>query len=81
MKGVQDILKEALKIKGKNRMETLENFFSLILLLSSIFLSIFIGVAGLFPKGLPVIGIMLSSFFVFISIISLILIWVIKEVK
>ncbi|MGC8993365.1 MAG: hypothetical protein ACP5JK_01135 [Candidatus Aenigmatarchaeota archaeon] len=75
------MLKGAVKIRGKNRIETFENIFVIVLVLSSISLSIFIGISGIFPKGWPVIGIMLSSFFVFISIISLILIWIIKEVK
>jgi len=73
------MLKDLLKIKGKNKLETAENFFMLLLFACSILLSLFIGIAGIIPKGWPVIGIMLSSFFIFISIISLVIIWVSRE--
>jgi len=79
LKDVQDMLKDLLKIKGKNKLETAENFFMLLLFACSILLSLFIGIAGIIPKGWPVIGIMLSSFFIFISIISLVIIWVSRE--
>ncbi|MFZ8830417.1 MAG: hypothetical protein ACO2OO_03140 [Candidatus Aenigmatarchaeota archaeon] len=74
------MLKDLLKIKGKDKLDTIENFFILLLFLCSISLSLFIGIAGVIPKGWPVVGIMLSSFFIFISIISLVFIWIVKEV-
>jgi len=77
---VQGMLKEVLRIKGEDRLETMENFFIFLLFVCSISLSLFIGIAGVIPRGWPVIGIMISSFFVFISIISLVIIWVIREV-
>jgi uncharacterized YccA/Bax inhibitor family protein len=77
---VQDILKDLLKVKGKDKLDTIENFFILLLFLCSISLSLFIGIAGVIPKGWPVVGIMLSSFFIFISIIFLVFIWIVKEV-
>jgi len=80
LKGVQDTLKDLLKIKGKNKLETAENFFVLLVFACSILLSLFIGVAGVIPKGWPVIGIMLLSFLIFISILSLVIIWIIREV-
>jgi uncharacterized YccA/Bax inhibitor family protein len=80
LKSVQDMLKDLLKIKGKDKLDTIENFFILLLFLCSISLSLFIGIAGVIPKGWPVVGIMLSSFFIFISIISLVFIWIVKEV-
>jgi len=80
LKDVQDMLKDLLKIKGKNKLETAENFFMLLLFACSILLSLFIGVAGVIPKGWPVIGIMLLSFLIFISILSLVIIWIIREV-
>jgi len=80
LKGVQDMLKDLLKIKGKDKLETAENFFILLLFACSISLSLFIGIAGVIPKGWPVFGIMLSSFFIFISIISLVIIWLVREV-
>jgi uncharacterized YccA/Bax inhibitor family protein len=80
LKGVQDMLKDLLKIKGKDKLETAENFLILLLFVCSISLSIFIGIAGVIPKGWPVVGIMISSFFIFISIISLVVIWIIREV-
>jgi len=73
-------LKDLLKIKGKNKLETAENFFVLLVFACSILLSLFIGVAGVIPKGWPVIGIMLLSFLIFISILSLVIIWIIREV-
>ena len=80
LKNVQGMLKDLLKIKGKDRLETAENFFTFLLFTFSILLSFFIGMAGIIPKGWPVVGIMLSSFFIFISILSLVVIWVIREV-
>jgi uncharacterized membrane protein len=80
LKNVQDMLRELLKIKGKDKLETAENFFVILLFACSILLSLFIGLASIIPKGWPVVGIMISSFFIFISIISLVLIWVIREV-
>lgn len=80
MRNAQDMLRELLKIKGEDKLEIVENFFIILLLACSILLSLFIGLASVVPKGWPVVGIMLSSFFIFISIISLVLIWVIREV-
>jgi len=80
LKSVQGMLKELLRIRGKDKLETAENFFIFLLLVCSISLSLFIGIAGVIPKGWPVVGIMISSFFIFISIISLVAIWVIREV-
>jgi hypothetical protein len=74
------MLKDLLNIKGKDKLDTIENFFILLLFLCSILLSLFIGIAGVIPKGWPVVGIMLSSFFIFISIIFLVFIWIVKEV-
>jgi hypothetical protein len=69
-----------LRIKGRDKLETAENFFILLLFACSILLSLFIGIAGVIPKGWPVVGIMVSSFFIFVSIISLVVVWIIKEV-
>jgi len=80
LKAVQDMLRDLLRIKGKDKLETAENFFILLLFACSILLSLFIGMAGVIPKGWPVVGIMVSSFFIFVSIISLVVVWVIKEV-
>jgi glucan phosphoethanolaminetransferase (alkaline phosphatase superfamily) len=80
LRNAQDMLRELLKIKGEDKLEIVENFFIILLLACSILLSLFIGLASVVPKGWPVVGIMLSSFFIFISIISLVLIWVIREV-
>jgi hypothetical protein len=74
------MLRDLLRIKGKDKLETAENFFILLLFACSILLSLFIGMAGVIPKGRPVVGIMVSSFFIFVSIISLVVVWVIKEV-
>jgi uncharacterized YccA/Bax inhibitor family protein len=80
LKGVQDMLKDLLKIKGKDKLETAENFLIFLLFVCSISLSIFIGISGVIPKSWPVVGIMMSSFFIFISIISLVVIWLVREV-
>jgi len=80
LRNAQGMLKDLLKIRGKDRLETAENFFTLLIFTCSILLSLFIGIAGVIPKGWPVIGIMISSFFIFISILSLVIIWVIREV-
>lgn len=79
LKGVLDMLKEVVKIRGKTKLETLENIFTLLLFSSSISLSVFIGIASVVIKGWPVVGIMLSSLLIFVSLLSLIIIWIVKE--
>ncbi|MCC5994220.1 MAG: hypothetical protein LM587_01350 [Candidatus Aenigmarchaeota archaeon] len=79
LKGVLDMLKEVVKIRGKTKLETLENIFTLLLFSSSISLSIFIGIASVVIRGWPVVGIMLSSLLIFVSLLSLIIIWIVKE--
>jgi uncharacterized YccA/Bax inhibitor family protein len=73
------MLKEVVRIRGKTKLETLENIFTLLLFSSSISLSVFIGIASVVIKGWPVIGIMLSSLIIFVSLLSLIIIWIVKE--
>ncbi|MEM5815211.1 MAG: hypothetical protein QXD89_01845 [Candidatus Aenigmatarchaeota archaeon] len=78
MKNVVDILKD--KIMGKNKLETIENLVILFLLSFSIVLSISIGASAIWPKGILVIFILISSFFIFVFIIFLVVIWIIREV-
>ncbi|MEM5815854.1 MAG: hypothetical protein QXW01_01155 [Candidatus Aenigmatarchaeota archaeon] len=78
MKNVVDILRS--KILGKNKLETLENIIAGLLLTFSVLLSLSIGLSALYPKGLVTIVSMISSFFIFIFTISLVIIWLIKEV-
>ena len=83
MNGEQDIKKGNLfsfiKLKGKDKYETLENYSILFIIIGAVILSSGIGLASLTTKGLPVILAMLGSVVSFIAIVALIFIWLIKE--
>jgi len=79
LKNVLDMLKD--KIFGKNRKETLENVLILILLSFSLLLSISIALSALWPKGIIAVLAMVSSFFIFITTILLVLLWLVEVIK
>jgi ABC-type multidrug transport system permease subunit len=68
-------------LKGKSRIETIENYLIAIVLAGAVMLSAGIGLSVLSPKGLPAILAMLGSFITFTSTIILILLWLMKEFK
>jgi len=69
------------KLRGKDKLETLENYSILFIFLGGIILSFGIGSTIITPRGWPVILAMLGSLIAFLSTLALILIWLIREFK
>ncbi|MCX8191004.1 MAG: hypothetical protein N3D78_02375 [Candidatus Aenigmarchaeota archaeon] len=78
MKNVVGTLKS--KILGKNRLETFENVSIFSIIIFSLMLSVSIALSAIWPKGIVASISMISSFLVFIFTLSLVIIWIIKEV-
>lgn len=76
MKGVQDIWKE--KIKGKSRVETVENLAILLIFLGALFFGLGTGLTIISPQGFPAILAMLGASLSFIATVVLIFVWVLK---
>ena len=68
-----------LKFKGKNKLETAENYSILSIFIGARLLSIGIGLNIVSTKGLSAILAMLGAVVSFVSIVSLIVIWLIRE--
>jgi hypothetical protein len=68
-------------LKGKNKMETIENYLIAIIFAGALMFSAGTALTTLNPKGLFAIITMLGSFITFISTIMLILLWLMKEFK
>ena len=79
MKAVLDTWKG--KIKGKDRIETWENYSILLIVLGAAIMSIGLGLTILTPKGIPAILVMMGSTLSFLSTVSLIIAWLAREVK
>ena len=69
------------KIKGKDRIETWENYSILLIVLGAAIMSIGLGLTILTPKGIPAILAMMGSALSFLSTVSLIIAWLVREVK
>lgn len=69
------------KLKGKDKIETLENYSILSIFLGGIILSFGIGSTIITSKGWPVILAMLGALIAFLSTLALIFIWLIREFK
>ncbi|MDI6806698.1 MAG: hypothetical protein QMD14_02695 [Candidatus Aenigmarchaeota archaeon] len=69
------------KLKGRDALETAENFAILFIVIGAGILSSGIGLTIITPKGLPAILSMVGAFISFISTVGLIFIWLIREFK
>lgn len=67
------------RLKGKDKLETIENYSILFIFAGAIILSIGIGMNIISTKGFSAILAMLGAFVSFISTVTLITIWVIRE--
>jgi uncharacterized membrane protein YidH (DUF202 family) len=68
-------------LKGKDKLETAENFSIAFIAIGAGILSFGIGLTVITPKGVPAILAMLGAFISFISTVTLIFIWLIKEFR
>ena len=70
------------KLKGKDKLETLENYSILFILFGGVILSAGMGLTAFFTtKGISAILAMLGSLIAFLATTALIFIWLIKEFK
>lgn len=67
------------KLKGKDRLETLENYCTVFIFLGALMLAIGIGLNVISTKGLTVIFAMLGALISFLSTIALIFVWLARE--
>ena len=67
------------KLKGKDKIETIENYCILFIFLGGIMLSLGIGFTVISTKGIPVILAMLGALVSFLSTVALVFTWVAKD--
>lgn len=67
------------RLKGKDRFETIENYSIALIFLGAVMLSIGIGLNIISTKGLGTISAMLGALLSFLSTVSLIAVWTLKE--
>lgn len=79
MKSVLGMLKG--RLRGRDKLETLENWSILIILLGGFLLSTGIASSIITTKGIPTVLAMSGSFISFVGIISLVLVWLIQELR
>ena len=77
---MKDMLK-ILKLKSKDKLERVEGYCILFLLIGSVVLSLGIGLSILNSKGISAILAMVGSLVAFISTIALIFTWFAKDMK
>jgi len=67
------------RLKGKDKIETAENYSILFIFIGAIILSFGIGTSVISTKGFSAILAMLGAVISFLSTVSLVAVWVIKE--
>lgn len=69
------------KLKGKDKLETFENYCILLIFVGAAMLSVGIGATIITTKGIPVILAMLGALISFLSTVALVFTWVIRDAK
>ncbi len=69
------------KLKGKNKLETYENYSIASIVFGSFILSLGIGSTIITPKGIPAILSMMGALWSFLSTVALVVVWVVQEMK
>jgi len=69
------------KLKGKDRIDTVENYSIFLIFAGAAILSIGIGLSAFNPKGISAILAMTGSFIAFVSTVFLIFLWLYKEIR
>ena len=67
------------KLKGKNKLETIENYCILLIFVGASVLSLGIGLTVITTKGIPVFLSMFGALLSFLSTIALVFTWVAKD--
>lgn len=67
------------RLKGKDKIETAENYSILFIFIGAIILSFGIGINVISTKGFSAILAMLGAVISFLSTVALVVVWVIKE--
>lgn len=67
------------KLKGKDKIETAENYSILFIFIGAIILSFGIGMNVISTKGFTAILAMLGAVISFLSTVALVVVWVLKE--
>ena len=70
-----------IKIKGKTKLDTLENISCLGIFVGAILLSLGIALTSITSKGMPVLLSMSGAFFSFLFTVVLIFVWLLKELR
>jgi hypothetical protein len=69
------------RLKGHNKFETAENYSILFIAIGAMFLSFGIGLTTISTKGISAILAIFGALLSFLSTISLIVVWTVKEFK
>ena len=69
------------KLKGKNKIETLENYLIALIFLGAIVFSSGVGLTVVSSQGFPIILAMIGAVASFVFTVTLIFLWVFKEFK
>ena len=68
------------KLKGKDKLETIENYCILLIFVGASILSFGIGLTVMTTKGLPVILSMFGALLSFLSTVALVFTWLARDV-
>lgn len=69
------------KLKGKDRLDTIENWTILLIAFGALMLSVGIGLSAINTRGISAILAMSGSLLAFLSTVALIFAWLVKEFK
>ena len=69
------------KLKGKDRVSTVENLSIVFIVFGALLLSVGMGMTALNPKGISAILAMLGGLIAFLSTLVLVFTWLIRELK
>lgn len=69
------------RLKGKDKFETIENYSMALIFLGAVMLSAGIGLNIISTKGFTVVLAMLGALISFVSTVTLIFTWLVKEFK
>jgi len=70
-----------IKLKGKNKYETAENYSILFIIIGAAVLALGIGMTAVNPKGLSAILAMLGGLISFLFTITLVIVWLLQGFK
>ncbi len=69
------------KLKGKNKLETIENYCIILIFVGAAILSFGIGLTVITTKGMPVLLSMFGALLSFLSTVALIFVWLAKDIE